>query len=95
MSKWDNDKCNEFARDMEELGLDVEHYHGRFSWEGPAVRIGGRRNDFDLQDVIRATKVKVQTDQMGLGLIVYPVASGRLKTLYSQDGTKLQPVGAA
>lgn len=56
----------QFRADMEEAGLEVEEYHGRFYYEGPAVRVD------DLQDALSYTKVKCQWDNMGLGWIVYP-----------------------
>jgi len=71
--KYDNDDCNQFVEDMENTGLEVEHYHGRWFWEGPAVRVD------DIQDALSETKVKCQWDNMGLGFIVYPRQSGMLK----------------
>lgn len=63
------ERFNRFVEDMLEEGLKVEHYSGRFYFNGPAVRIG----QYDDEDeVIRATKVKVQRDSMGLGMILYP-----------------------
>ena len=62
-----------FCRDMEDAGLEVEHYHGRFYWEGPAVRVD------DLQEALSETKVPCQWDDMGLGYIVYPNRSAKLK----------------
>ena len=58
--------CIQFVKDMEQAGLEVEHYFGRFYWEGPAVRVD------DLQDAMSETKVRVQYDNMGMGWIVYP-----------------------
>jgi hypothetical protein len=57
----------QFVEDMENAGLEVEHYHGRFYWRGPAVRVD------NLQDAMSETKVRVQYDSMGMGYIVYPV----------------------
>ena len=57
-----------FVEDMEEAGLDVRHYRGRFYWRGPAVVID------DLQDALGSTKVRCQWDNMGLGWVVYPEA---------------------
>lgn len=58
--KFENDLENEY---------DVEQYQGRNFYNGPAVRI----DSSELQDVIRATDVKVQWDTLGKdGLIVYP-----------------------
>lgn len=68
---YDNPQCNQFVADMEDAGFEVEHYRGRNFWTGPAVR-------GEMQDVARATKVRIQTDSMGLGVICYPVARGKL-----------------
>ena len=65
------DGTKQFVRDMEDAGLEVEHYRGRFLWEGPAVRVD------DIQDALSNTKVKCQWDSMGLGFIVYPVESDK------------------
>jgi hypothetical protein len=61
----------QFVNDMEsaEGFYEVEHYHGRAYWEGPAVRV--EKNE--LQDVIRATTVRLQWDTLGDGWIVYPI----------------------
>lgn len=56
-----------FVEDMRLAMLPVEHYHGRFWWEGPAVRVD------DLQTAMMETRVPVQWDSMGMGYIVYPV----------------------
>lgn len=61
-----------FVKDMEKAGIAVRPYAGRWFWKGPAVATNA---DLDLQDVIRATTVPLQWDQLGLHLIVYPVAS--------------------
>jgi hypothetical protein len=60
-----------FVRDMTRAGIEVEHYRGRFYYEGPAVRVGGS-NEYSRSDVEAATKVRLQHDQMGLGEILYP-----------------------
>jgi hypothetical protein len=70
--KYNNRHCNQFVKDMEAAGLDVEHYQGRSFWEGPAVRVE------DIQDALCETKIKCQHDNMGKGFIVYPVVSGKL-----------------
>ncbi len=59
-------KYEKFRKECEVAGLEVRHYRGRYFYEGPAVTTS------DIQDVIRATKVKVQWDNMGLDWIVYP-----------------------
>ncbi len=66
--KYDRPKYEKFRKDCEGEGLEVRHYRGRFFYEGPAV------STKDIQDVIRATTVRVQWDQLGLGYIVYPEA---------------------
>lgn len=63
------DETIQFVDDMQAAGLDVEAYHGRFWWSGPAVRVD------DLQDALSATKIPCQWDQMGLGYVVYPRAA--------------------
>lgn len=71
MKTYTREDCVQFVEDMASAGYEVEHYYGRYSWEGPAVRT----SDYgpDLQDVIRATSVKLQWDSMGMNEIVYPV----------------------
>jgi hypothetical protein len=57
-----------FIDDMEEAGLDMQDYRGRFFWRGPAVVVD------DLQQALGATKVPCQWDNMGRGWVVYPKA---------------------
>jgi len=59
-------RYQKFVKECEAAGLEVEHYNGRMYFKGPAVRCD------DIQEVIRATTVDCQTDNMGLGWIVYP-----------------------
>ncbi len=61
----------QFRADMQEAGFDVREYRGRFYYEGPAVETD-RENGPCLQEIQRATRVKVQYDNLGLDLIVYP-----------------------
>ncbi len=63
-----------FVEDMDAAGYDTEHYWGRFFWRGPAVRTD-EDDGPTLQDVIRATSVPVQWDNLGRDYIVYPRAS--------------------
>ena len=60
--------CIQFVEDMAQAGLRVEHYYGRFFYEGPGVQVD------ELQDAMSNTKVRVQYDSMGRGYIVYPKA---------------------
>lgn len=57
-----------FKRDMIRAGFEPETYRGRFFYKGYAVVCG----DEQFQEVLAATKVKLQWDQMGKGLVVYP-----------------------
>lgn len=61
-----NKRYEKFKREMEEAGLEVENYKGRFFWEGPAVRTD------DLQETLAKTVIPCQWDTLGLGWIVYP-----------------------
>jgi hypothetical protein len=62
-------RYNAFVTDMTTAGYKPFHYNGRFYYKGPAVTVD--RND--LQDVIRATEVKLQWDEMGRDdVVVYP-----------------------
>ena len=62
-------KYNQFAVDMEDAGYKIEDYEGRNFYSGPAIFIETE----ELQDVIRATAVKLQWDTMGRsGLVIYP-----------------------
>jgi hypothetical protein len=63
------EKYDTFTADMRTVGYAVEPYHGRDYYEGPSVRIERR----ELQDVIRATTVKLQWDSLGKSeVVVYP-----------------------
>jgi hypothetical protein len=67
---WKTEAHRKFAADMEAAGLAVRRYRGRNFYDGPAVDTD---DEHDLQDIIRATTVRVQTDQMGKrDLVVYP-----------------------
>lgn len=67
-----NEKLQKFVEDCQDEGFDVEHYHGRFYWQGPAVRC-----DHSSQ-VTAITSIPCQHDSMALGVIVYPCVSGGL-----------------
>ena len=73
--RYDNEICNQFVEDMEKAGYEVQDYQGRFFLTGPAVRVTAPG---EYQDVIRASDVELQCDTLGLGLIIYPIASGKL-----------------
>jgi len=61
------DTTKKFLEDATAQGHEVEPYAGRFFWKGPAVTVDGL-------GTFRTT-VPTQSDQMGLGWVVYPVTS--------------------
>ncbi len=65
------DRHQRFRDDMERAGIQVQEYRGRFFYEGPAV-VTDEDGWPTLQDVIRATEVPLQWDNMGLDFVVYP-----------------------
>lgn len=67
MSK--EERYQKFTEDMEAAGFEVEQYRGRFFYDGPAVRCEYSQE----HDVIRATTLRLTSDSMGRGLIIYPV----------------------
>lgn len=69
MPDYTNPNYIKFVEDMREAGYPVQHYCGRWYYEGPAVVT---EDYFDEQDVIRATSVRVRSDSMGHGRVVYP-----------------------
>jgi hypothetical protein len=71
---YDSINANRFVKDMTTAGFVVQHYCGRFFWKGPAVVCDTAAYD----DVVRATGVRLQRDQMGLGYLVYPRAPAEL-----------------
>jgi hypothetical protein len=69
----DEDVYEQFVEDMENAGIEYDgEYNGRFFYHGPAVRTN-EKGFPTRQDVIRATKVKLQWDNLGLDFIVYPI----------------------
>lgn len=60
-----------FICDMEAAGIPWRSYRGRWHYYGPAVEVG---QDLPAAKVYRATRVKLQSDAMGLGSILYPAA---------------------
>lgn len=68
----DKDKYEQFIEDMKRAGIECKDYDGRFFYHGPSVRTN-EKGFPTRQDVIRATKVKVQWDNMGTDFVIYPV----------------------
>ena len=68
----DEDVYEQFVEDMENAGIEYDgEYNGRLFYHGPAVRTN-EKGFPTRQDVIRATKVKLQWDNLGLDFIIYP-----------------------
>jgi hypothetical protein len=55
----------QFMDDMDNAGLEMRYYRGRFYWEGPAVVVE------NLQDALSETKVRCNWDSIGLDKVVY------------------------
>ncbi len=75
----------QFIEDMEEAGLEVRHYRGRYYWEGPAAAVD------DLQDALGATRIRCQWDNLGRGWIVYPKAYGGVRQIEEGEGPEDEP----
>lgn len=73
LPEYTNNNFQQFVEDMHAAGITVEHYRGRWHYEGPAVWTS-EKNGPTLQDVMSATKVRVQKDNCAFDWIVYPVA---------------------
>ena len=71
-AEYDNEDCNQFVRDMEDIGMITRNYHGRNFYEGPAISCD------NIQDVLSKTEVPCQWDQLGKGFIVYPKSCGKM-----------------
>ena len=63
---YDKERYQQFCEDMENAGIECEHYYGRFFYEGPAVIVS------DIQNALSNTKVKCSWDSMALDYVVYP-----------------------
>jgi hypothetical protein len=72
---WTDPRHKRFEEDLERMGYEVVEYHGRWAYHGPSVKVNAR----DLQDVLRATRVRVIWDTLGKdGLVIYPECAQRL-----------------
>lgn len=69
LPEYDNSRYVQFVEDMRAAGIPVRHYNGRWSYSGPAASTD---DEFSLQDIMRATRVELTTDSLGLGHILYP-----------------------
>jgi len=65
------DRYDKFRKDMEDAGYEVIEYGGRYFYQGPAVTTS-KDEDIDLQDIIRATDLRLQWDNLGFDKVVYP-----------------------
>jgi hypothetical protein len=76
MNNWTDPRHRKFAEDLEGMDYSVEEYHGRWGYHGPAVRVDAS----ELQDVLRATPVRVIWDTLGKsGLVIYPDCRQRIE----------------
>lgn len=66
-----NDRYVKFINDMRAARIEVRTYSARGSYdkECPASTTN---DEIDAQDIIRATSVRLKTDQLGRRLILYP-----------------------
>ena len=62
-------RYNLFWDEIRKMGKTPYHYEGRYYYEGPAVNVD---DDDEKQEVIRATSMPLQWDNLGLGWVVYP-----------------------
>ena len=70
---YESETAKQFCREVTAAGFKPYHYNGRWFWEGPAINVD------ELQDGYRATSVKCQQDNMGLGWVIYPRSSAANK----------------
>lgn len=68
----DNKRYLQFIDDMVRAGIHVRDYSGRgmYGKRCPAASTSDKRG-VSLQDIMGATKVKLTTDSMGLGVVCY------------------------
>lgn len=69
LPEYEKEHHQRFVAECRAAGIPVRHYDGRFNYHGPAASTS---DDFDEQDIIRATTVNPQRDNLGLGMILYP-----------------------
>lgn len=65
---WTNKNYQKFHQRLEAHGYEIEIYHGRFFYFGPAIICSCGERD----RIARLTEINLQHDTMGLGIIVYP-----------------------
>lgn len=71
MAQEEPQSYQQFRKDMEEAGYEIKEYRGRYFYRGPAVFTNEREGP-TLQDVIRATNVRLQWDHLAFDWVVYP-----------------------
>lgn len=80
-----NPAHKQFIQDMQNAGLELQTYEGRWFWKGPAVVVD------QLQDAMQETKVRLKWDNLGLGYIVHPVESCSTQEEYLEICDLLEP----
>jgi len=73
---WTDPRHRKFEADLERMGYEVVEYHGRWGYHGPSVKVDAG----ELQDVLRATDVRVVWDTLGKsGYVIYPDSRQRIE----------------
>lgn len=73
---WTDPRHKRFEEDLERMGYEVDEYHGRWHYHGPSVKVDMSQ----LQDVLRATRVRAVWDTLGKsGYVIYPDCSQRIE----------------
>ncbi len=82
---WKKPEQRRFADDVERMGYEAVEYHGRWGYHGPAVKCSAA----ELQDVLRATEVRVMWESLGKGWVIYPEDAERLAKVRAEHSDKM------
>jgi hypothetical protein len=80
------DVQKKFKADMQAAGYPVRTYAGRGFYFGYAVKVK-LDGEFDKDDVIRATKIKLRSDSLGKGVVMYPTVGVTESQFTSLEGS--------
>jgi hypothetical protein len=72
VQKYNDAIIRQFTDDMTRAGFKVKPYNGRLYYKGVSVCTDEHNPKLTYQSAIRATELKVNSDQCGLDKIVYP-----------------------
>ena len=70
-----NDDFRKFVREMRAASFMLQHYNGRFFYQGPAAVVTA------VQDGLRVASMPLQWDSYGLNYLVYPKVPGQQSTV--------------